>query len=100
VDPDAADFVSALQLTADQYRNAYRKASDVLDGPFEAVVPHHLAEELIAQYGSLSAAADAMFDPGKVVIVDRYWQEWCRETQERVNARLGHRGYLTKIPSP
>lgn len=82
------EMASSIQLLADQYRAAYRMPSPF---PLECRIPHHEAEHYIKKYGSLQAAADALFDPGTVKLIDVYWEDWCFELQERVNARLGRR---------
>lgn len=86
------DFLNALELTARNYRERMRFDTNV---PIEVDVPNWKAVELIEQYGSLQAAADAIFSPGKklgsVRIVDAYWREFCEQVQESVNARLQSR---------
>lgn len=85
---DLSETMSALEQCIQDYRKAYRITGD--PEPYVGVLPHWLAQECIARYGSLQAAADAYFQSGAVKLMDQYWEEWCWETQERVNRRLGH----------
>lgn len=86
------DFLSALEISARDYRE--RSRLDV-DRPLEVDIPNWKAAELIAEYGSLRAAADGVFSPGTVTLVDVYWRDWCAEVTERVNARLAR-----YVPTP
>lgn len=83
------DFLNALELTARDYRERMKLDTNA---PLEVDVPNWKAVELIERYGSLQAAADAIFSPGKkpgsVRIIDVYWREFCERVQESVNARL------------
>lgn len=83
------DILSPIQMMADQYRSAYRMDDAA---QLECRIPHHLAQEAIGRYGSLEAAADAIFyPPGRVRLIDMYWEDWCFEVQERVNERFARR---------
>jgi hypothetical protein len=86
MDDNAVDAISAMQLMAQEYRDRHKFP----DAQLEIAVPNHLARQLIAEYGSLQAAADTIFDPGAVVIVDRFWRDWCYDVQEQVNQGTGH----------
>lgn len=79
------DFLNALELTARDYRERMKLNTNA---PLEVHVPNWKAVELIERYGSLQAAADAIFSPGTVRIIDVYWREFCERVQESVNARL------------
>ena len=91
------DVLNALELQAREYRERMKLDAD---SPLEVDVPNWKAVELIKQYGSLQAAADAIFRPGTVKIVDRYWRDFCYEATQRVNARLARLadlGYFSRI---
>lgn len=51
---DDFDLLSAIEMQAADYRNAYRLAASE---PMEAILPDNVADELIALHGSLEAAA-------------------------------------------
>jgi len=72
------DVLSALQLQAQEYRYRMRLHKDA---PIEVEMPHAWALRAIAAYGSLRAAADAVFLPGTVTLVNRTW----RETRDKIN---------------
>lgn len=82
------DFLNALELSARDYRERMKLDTNA---PLEVNVPNWKAVELIKEYGSLQAAADAVFRPGTVRIVDVYWRAFCERVQESVNARLQSR---------
>lgn len=84
---DLSETLSAMQTMAQEYRQRHRLDAQT---PMEAVVPHHVAQEAIRRHGSLQAAADTIFDPGTVKIIDQYWQRWCWEMTDRINRRFGH----------
>lgn len=90
-------MLNALAIQAREYREVM-KLDD--SSPLEVFVSNWKAVELIREYGSLRAAADAVFRPGTVNIVDQYWHEWCFQTTQRVNARLATLtdvGYFSQI---
>lgn len=86
----ASEFLTALQLAAADYRHRYRTTDAQ---PYECVVSHSDAATLTERYGSLQAAADAIFDPGSVKIVDYESLNLCAEVTRHVNlaARAGWR---------
>lgn len=79
------DFLSTLQLQAQEYRHRMRLASE---SPLEVHVPNWKAVELINRYGSLQAAADTIFRPGAVKIIDRYWHDFHERARENIERRL------------
>ena len=90
-------MLTALEVQAREYRNRMKLDADA---PLEVSVPNWKAVELIKTYGSLQAAADTVFRPGTVCIIDQYWRDWCYETTQRVNAclaRLADLGYFSRI---
>lgn len=82
------DFLNALAEQARDYRNRMKLDTDA---QLEVVVPNWKAVELSCEYGSLRAAADAVFRPGTVRIVDAYWRDFCWNVTESVNRRLAGR---------
>lgn len=66
------DFIGALQLQAQHYREAYKLEAQA---PLELDVPIAWVDQLLATYGSLRWAADAIFDPGTVTITCREWHD-------------------------
>jgi hypothetical protein len=93
-DMDETDgILSALQIMAVDYRSNMRMHDKT---PLLVTVPNWYAQKLIEHHGSLQAAADSIFIPGTVRIIDAYWENWCFEMQERINRRFGHS--TTKTP--
>jgi hypothetical protein len=72
------DILNALQLQAQEYRYRMRLHKDA---QIEIEISHVWALRAIAGYGSLRAAADAVFLPGTVTLVNRTW----RDTRDKIN---------------
>lgn len=84
--PDSAEFMmSAIEYMAQEYR--YRNR--LVDGePIEVHVPDWYAQRLVERYGSLRTAADTVFIPGRVTIVNQYWHDRQVEARENVERKL------------
>lgn len=82
------NVIAAITVMAAEYRRTFQ----LRDGyPVEVVLPHWLADAAIKHYGSLERAANMIFNPGSVVLVDTYWRDFCERVQDSVNARLQSR---------
>lgn len=94
----SSDFSFAVETQIAEMRSAY-KLND--ESPMEVSIPHHEAERLIRQHGSLDAASAYLFG-SSVRIVDAYWSEFCATVMTNVNVRLSilfDRGYFTQRKS-
>lgn len=84
--PDSDEFMmSSIQYMAQEYRYRNRLVDD---SPVEVHVPDWYARRLVERYGSLRAAADTVFIPGRVTIVNQYWFERQVEVKENVERQL------------
>lgn len=79
------DVLTAIHAQATEMRSRLKLGDGA---PLEVTVPNRLAVDLIKSYGSLQQAADAVFDPGTVRIVDAYWRDFCLAVTENVNQRF------------
>lgn len=84
--PDSDEFMmSSIAYTAQEYRYRNRLTDDY---PVELYVPDWYAQRLVERYGSLRAAADTVFIPGCVTIVNQYWHDRQVEVRENVERKL------------
>lgn len=64
----AYDVLKMISMMARDYREAYRIHPDLT--PMEVLVPRWYALKLIERHGSLNAASETIFEPGRVIIRD------------------------------
>lgn len=76
-----------IRYTADEYRRLHRLD---YDDPLEVHIPGWYAARLVDRYGSLDAAANEIFNPGSVKIVDDYWGGYAVRAQEDVDERIAN----------
>lgn len=78
---ESADFLAAIQLQAEAYRSAYRLRDDY---PVDVYIPDWYARKLVERHGSLQAAADSIFRPGAIKLVNQYWHDRQVEVRENI----------------
>ncbi len=69
---------------ADAYRRSNRLHDDY---PIEVFLPDWYARKLIDRHGSLQAAADSVFRPGTVKLINDYWQDHHQKAQINLENR-------------
>jgi hypothetical protein len=78
-------MMSSIAELARQYREAYRLEDPY---PVEVYLPDWYAQRLVERHGSLQAAADSVFRPGSVKLINQYWHDRQVEARENVERKL------------